>query len=258
MSSSTTLLSLDNETIARRIAVVDMLRGIALILLTLGCILVWFHESARFSQNQTISVAVTITRYLAEAGALALIFVLGMSIFFFKKYHFSIEKYNVAIASFIILALYSILFSAPLFTFLVQFSFWFWVVILLVLLCLGWSAGYLFQNYLLLDAEKYMVYMNRKHDFRKVMLVFGQAPLFFFITMLFFVQVLSWLTVLSAGFTWTDVHLLAGYTGLPNDFGYTLPRVYLVGFCLLALLYPLCKAYGHFKALHPHGWLKYL
>lgn len=257
MDSQVTILHIDTEVIARRISVVDMLRGVALILLTLGCVLVWFCKAVRISARYE-GISVMLTHYLAEAGALGIMFILGMSIFFFWKYHFSIEKYNVIITSVAILVVYSVFFYSPLFSLIVQFSFWIWMVTIILLFGSGWIAGYTFQNRLLLDADEYAIYMGRKHDFRKVMLVFGQSPLFFFGMMLLLVHFLACLTVLSAGFSWERIHILNGYRGLPDEFGYSLPRIYLICFCILALLYPICKLYGNFKAAHPYGWLKYL
>lgn len=247
----------DPEVIARRIAVVDMLRGIMLIFLTLGCVLVGFHQTARL-RLESPPVMVTLTHYLADLGALGMVVVMGMSLFFFRKYHFSGEKYSVFVATLVILAVYRVFFSHFSEVISPSFSLVFWSLSFVALFGMGWMLGTLLQNRLLLDADDYATYMTRKHDFRKVMLVFGQSPLFFFSAMLFFTQLLAWLTAFSAGFRWNDIDFTAGFWGLPVAFGYQWPRVYLICFCVLGILYPLCKVYGQFKASHGYGWLKYL
>jgi hypothetical protein len=86
--------------------------------------------------------------------------------------------------------------------------------------------------------------MRRKHDFRKVMLVFGRYPLAFFLVMLVFTVLLAWITAFSAGYRWHDFNAGNVYGGLPRGFGYNLARVYLTWICILGLLYPFCKWLG--------------
>ncbi len=258
MNTPPTLVkSHDPEIIARRIAVVDMLRGIALILLTLGCVLIGFHASSRL-QSIPASPMVTFTQYLADAGSLGLILVMGMSFFFFRKYHFSGEKYSLFVVSLLILITYRLFFSASILIISPVITLVVWGSVFAGAFGLGWLLGMLFQNRLLLESEDYAIYMARKHDFRKVMLVFGQSPLFFFVIMLVFVQLLAWITAFSAGYQWHEIDFTNGLWGLPHEFGYQWPRVYLTCFCVLGILYPVCKFYSTFKSTHPYGWLRYV
>ncbi len=240
----------DIEVIVRRIAVVDMIRGVALMLMTLGCVIVWFHKDFRLSGIPT-SLGVQIAKTIAETGVAGLAVVVGLTVFFYIKYHFAWHRYRMVVVSLLIISLYKFLFSP----FFLAAPWSLLAVVGVSLVVLGTVLGIILQNRMLLEADDYATFMQRKHDFRKVMLVFGQAPLFCFLAMLIFTQCLAWLTALLIGFDWKEINFLAGYTGLPVAFGYSLPRIYLIGFCMVGLLYPLCKGYSQLK--NSYGWFRY-
>ncbi|MCU0353242.1 MAG: hypothetical protein MUD08_05805 [Cytophagales bacterium] len=251
MNDLTTTKPPTTEAAMRRIGVADMLRGACLMLLTLGCVLLWFHDTARF--RQPVTSMVVVTRLLAQVGVFGLLAAAGMGMYYLRTRRSRAEQWSLAVLTLSVFLLYQTLHPAiwPARTWPV----W-WVLVSVVLGMLGWIAAGVFRDRLLLNDEAYKTFMGRKYDFRKVMLVFGQSPLFFFGAMLGAVQLLAWLTAFSAGFRWFQIDFAGGYLGLPRDFGYRLPRVYLTCFCILAVLYPLCKAYASLKSAA--GWLRYL
>lgn len=214
-----------------------MLRGAALMLLALGYVLLCFHKQSPSPDSRLL-----LTRMLAAVGVSGLVAVEGMNLFFLTKYHFRRSHYAVVPATLAVflaggvLAFPEILFSAALPAMVpgaVGAGFG-----------LGWLAGFFLQGRLLLAPGAYAVYMQRRHDFRKVMLVFGRFPLVFFMAMLVFTQLLAWITAFSAGYGWHDFDFANGHGGLPQGFGYNLARVWLTWFCILGVLYPLCKWFG--------------
>ncbi len=90
--------------------------------------------------------------------------------------------------------------------------------------------------------------------------LFGRTPLFFYLLHLYLIHLLA-LTVAWAD----DGPVSALMTGgiwvaeLPQDYGYSLPIVYLLWLSVLALLYPLCRSFEQLKISKPEwSWLNYL
>jgi hypothetical protein len=68
--------------------------------------------------------------------------------------------------------------------------------------------------------------------------VFGRTPLFFYVIHVHILAAASWLL---------NMHRTGG-----------LIETYLATVVALAVLYPLCRWYGHFKQVHPKSLLRYL
>lgn len=87
--------------------------------------------------------------------------------------------------------------------------------------------------------------------------VYGRVPFFYFLFHFFVIHLACMILFFVNGHT-----LAQANTGMllfrPADFGYTLPVVYLLWIALVLLMYPLCKSYGQYKAMHKHWWLSYL
>lgn len=218
-----------------------MLRGAALMLLALGYVLLCFHTQARFVNSGYLFV-LALTRALAAVGFLGLMVAEGMNVFLLKKHHFPVGHYAILPATFGVFLTGGVLVFPE-----ILFSPGLPAVVLVVggfAFLSGWLAGFALQGRLLLAPDAYMAYMRRKHDFRKVMLVFGRFPVVFFLAMLVCTQLLAWVTAFSAGYRWHDFDLANGRGGLPRGFGYNLARVWLTWFCILGVLYPFCKWFG--------------
>jgi uncharacterized membrane protein len=90
---------------------------------------------------------------------------------------------------------------------------------------------------------------------------FGRVPLFYY---LLHIPLIHGLMV--AGdyyrYGWSPFAARAPWTldrvGLPSDYGYPLPVVYLVWLGVVLTLYPVCRWYAGVKERHRDGWLSYL
>jgi uncharacterized membrane protein len=100
---------------------------------------------------------------------------------------------------------------------------------------------------------------GKTSNLTKILVIFGKVPLFYYILHIYLIHIVAILTAISAGFTWNDFDFTASLGGMPAGFGYNLGRVYLIWFCIVAILYPPCKAYGRYKSEHrTTWWLSYL
>jgi len=87
-------------------------------------------------------------------------------------------------------------------------------------------------------------------------IVFGQAPLFFYLVHLYVIHGLA----LGAGYlSGYDLRaFLALFVSFPQDYGFSLPVVYWIWIGVVVTLYPLCRWYGAIKASRHHQALAYL
>lgn len=118
--------------------------------------------------------------------------------------------------------------------------------------------------YLLMTLGPALVILGLVEDQSKnrwaILQSFGRTPLFFYLLHLYLIHSLALLlAVVNDG----PVSALLGEgiwsPGLPADYGYELPTVYLLWLFILLLMYPLCCGFEKLKLLKPHwGWLKYL
>jgi uncharacterized membrane protein len=95
------------------------------------------------------------------------------------------------------------------------------------------------------------------------LIVFGRAPLFYFILHFYLIHALAVVAAglrygtASAKFVFSPVPSMGGRL-FPPDFGYRLWVVYVVWILTVALLYPLCRWFAKVKATRSHWWLSYL
>lgn len=92
-------------------------------------------------------------------------------------------------------------------------------------------------------------------------LVFGRAPLFFYVLHCYLLKVLETTALVLSGRPWTDTIKTAETWNsgtLPHiDLG--LPAVYAAWAFVIAVLYPVCKRYMEYKARNRSvRWLSYL
>jgi uncharacterized membrane protein len=96
-----------------------------------------------------------------------------------------------------------------------------------------------------------------KGSWIKIVSVYGKVPFFYFLVHFFLIHLAVMILFFVNGHSLAEAN-----TGLllfkPNNFGYSLPVVYLIWVALVLLMYPLCKAYGKYKASRSHWWLSYL
>ncbi len=88
---------------------------------------------------------------------------------------------------------------------------------------------------------------------------FGKVPMFFYILHWYIVHGSMYVLIFLQGYTTADIRLGLMEFGRPEGAGFGLGVVYLYWICLIALMYPLCKWFGKYKASNPQKiWLKYI
>jgi uncharacterized membrane protein len=93
------------------------------------------------------------------------------------------------------------------------------------------------------------------------LMVFGRVPLFYFVLHFFVIHSVALIFfMLKTGKSWTDVdlHFDKSFGGITPEGGFSLGWVYLFWIALVIILYPVCKAYNHYKSTHSYRWLSYL
>lgn len=96
--------------------------------------------------------------------------------------------------------------------------------------------------------------------FADILLVYGRAPLMFYIAHIYLVHALALTVGLAMGFeAEIFVAVMADPSGMVKaDWGFPLWVVYLFWLLVLALLYPLCRWWGELKQRRTDWWLSYL
>lgn len=91
---------------------------------------------------------------------------------------------------------------------------------------------------------------------RNVLLVYGRAPLAFYIAHFYLIHTLSVLLGVTEGFQADQ--MLTHYRFFPRGYGVSLGGVYLIWAAVVALLYPLCRYVTAVKARRKDWWLSFL
>jgi len=93
----------------------------------------------------------------------------------------------------------------------------------------------------------------------RLLTVYGQVPMFYYLIHWYLVHLFMLAMSFAQGYTWADVPSGPLNFGRPEGAGISLGGVYGVWLALVAVLYPLCRWYGRYKAAHPEvTWLRYL
>lgn len=87
--------------------------------------------------------------------------------------------------------------------------------------------------------------------------VYGRVPMFYYLLHFFTIHVLCILLFFATGRPISDI-AAGNFAFRPNDFGFSLPIVYLIWIAVVAGLYPLCRKYDHFKQHNKRWWTGYL
>jgi len=103
-------------------------------------------------------------------------------------------------------------------------------------------------------------YASSRRKMESVFIAYGRVPLFYFVTHLFLIHILTLIILLLQGFNWGDLNFGPFAFGRPNaPSGIKLWAVYLLWIAVVALMYLPCKWYARFKENHKDwNWLKYL
>lgn len=95
---------------------------------------------------------------------------------------------------------------------------------------------------------------------KKVALVYGKVPLFYFIVHFYVIHILTLIMLLTQGFSFSQFEFATGTFGRPKgvESGLSLCAIYFVWIFVVALLYKPCVWFGKFKAGNQRWWLKYI
>jgi uncharacterized membrane protein len=88
-----------------------------------------------------------------------------------------------------------------------------------------------------------------------MLLKLGRAPLFFYILHIYVAHGLATIVAWCSGYRLRD--LMVPYTGLPDEYGFGLPTVYVAWLLVLVLCYPPCVWFLDLKKRSKSKWLAY-
>lgn len=96
--------------------------------------------------------------------------------------------------------------------------------------------------------------------FKKVTLVYGKVPLFYFVIHFYLVHLITILMLLFQGLDWSQFEFSTGTFGRTKNLetGVSLSGIYMIWLVVLILLYKPCLWFGRYKMNHNHWWLKYI
>ena len=102
--------------------------------------------------------------------------------------------------------------------------------------------------------------ISTKHRLTKIVAVFGQVPLFYYVIHIYVIRTLAVYTAML--FKQKAAWLLYGgfmVQPRPVGYGHSLPFIYGMWFAVVLFMYPLCKGFLKIKQQHPNWWwLRYL
>jgi uncharacterized membrane protein len=93
----------------------------------------------------------------------------------------------------------------------------------------------------------------------RTLLVYGRAPLFYFIVHLYLIHLIMFIVAFSQGYHFHDLQFGPFQFGHPpTGDGLPLWAVNAIWIAVVIVMYPLCRWYGLYKASHPEKtWLRY-
>ena len=100
---------------------------------------------------------------------------------------------------------------------------------------------------------------NTKGKIRNILIVYGRVPFFYYVCHFYVIRIVNIIFFYTLGYSSEHINEPGNiFLFRPASFGYNLGIVYLIWFCIIALLYIPCKWFMTYKASHNHWWLSYL
>ncbi len=96
-----------------------------------------------------------------------------------------------------------------------------------------------------------------KAGWTNFVVIYGRVPMFYYLLHFFLIHLLCTIAFFASGYNMSQA-TDGMFLFRPNNFGYSLPVVYLIWVGVVVALYPLCKRYSVYKATHKYWWLPYL
>jgi hypothetical protein len=87
-------------------------------------------------------------------------------------------------------------------------------------------------------------------------ITFGRVPMFYYIAHIYLIHALALVAAMLSGIE--PSRLLVMFFMFPQEYGFSLPVVYLAWAVVVLLLYPVCRWFAALKARRKDVWLSYL
>lgn len=98
---------------------------------------------------------------------------------------------------------------------------------------------------------------NLNNWFTRITAVYGAIPFFYYVLHFYLLHTLLILAFFVTGYTSKDIVQIP-FWFRPAPFGFGLPIVYLIWFCVVAALYLPCRWFKRYKENHRQWWLRYV
>jgi uncharacterized membrane protein len=98
---------------------------------------------------------------------------------------------------------------------------------------------------------------NINNWFTRITSVYGAVPFFYYILHFYLLHSLLVVVFFATGHTSKEI-VQVPFWFRPATFGYSLPIVYLIWFCIVASLYLPCRWFKKYKETHRQWWLRYV
>jgi uncharacterized membrane protein len=101
---------------------------------------------------------------------------------------------------------------------------------------------------------------NVKNKLTSILYVYGSVPFFYYLCHWYLIRFSTIVIFFISGFKVNQI--VNPHQGpilfQPDEFGFSLGRVYLIWFCIIFILYFPCRWYSKYKQTHAKWWLSYL
>ena len=98
---------------------------------------------------------------------------------------------------------------------------------------------------------------NLNNWFTRITSVYGAVPFFYYILHFYLLHTLLVIVFFATGYTSKDIVQIP-FWFRPATFGFDLPIVYSIWFCVVAALYLPCRWFKQYKENHKQWWLRYV
>lgn len=98
---------------------------------------------------------------------------------------------------------------------------------------------------------------NLNNWFTRITAVYGAVPFFYYVLHFYLLHTLLVIVFFATGYTGKDIVQIP-FWFRPATFGFGLPIVYLIWFCVVATLYLPCRWFKQYKENHKQWWLRYV
>ncbi|MBE8723543.1 DUF1624 domain-containing protein [Flavobacterium hungaricum] len=95
---------------------------------------------------------------------------------------------------------------------------------------------------------------------QNAVMVYGRAPLFYFIVHFYVIHILTLIMLFLQGFNWEQLEFASGTFGRPKalESGLPLWAVYIIWISVVTILYKPCQWFGSYKMQNQNWWIRYL